>query len=875
VSLLLVLVAASRASATPVGLGNTPVTTYVTNGPVDALARSGNTLYLGGSFSQVGPRTGPAVALSPSTGALAKPAPQIAGHGVEINAMVPDGHGGYFVGGNFNYLSASPGAAPSAHAELAHITSAGTLDTAFAPTLNGRVFALALSGGTLFAGGAFTTVDGVHRRFLVALNTATGAVVNGFQPAPNNDVVALALSPDKSKLYAGGAFSQIGGDQNAQFIAELSTSTGAANAAFSTGAAPDGTVRTLAAANDGNNVYAGGVFFNIGGQPQSGLAELNASTGAANPAFNASIGGGQVNSLLYTGSELYTGGNFSGIGGKSVDNLAELNPSTGAVRTSGGQPTFAPNPNNGVFALAGVGSTIYAGGDFSSIAGADQSDLAGLNASNGSLVSGFKPAVNNTVFALAADGARLFAGGAFTSTGSQPQSDLAAINLTTGAPVSTFKPSPGEPVSALAISGDGKTLYAGEPTFDEPVQAFNTADGATAWTSNTGGLGSGDALVLNGANLYVTGGGFSGGFVADLQPSGASAGHPVSGFTTQTLDGEGKALALDATHQKLYAGGIFQNVGSTTTGALAELSATSGALATGFKPKPGAPSGGGAADVRALTLSPDTKTLYAGGLFSGVGSTAAPQNLAAISTSGATATTLHSSTGGAVDALATAPDGSTVYVGGAFGAINHSRPSYLAELDPAGNLSASFAPGVDDTVSALLASANTPLLAVGGLFRGTLQAPQQGVALFNLASTPGGGNPPPKAKPAITLTRSGRAKLARSGRKVTLRTGETAHCAATVACTVTIVVSGKKRAAHKKRSRHVTLLRQTITVPAGQTVVLTLKLGKGKVAKLRAKTTKKVTETLTGRVAGGETAGAKQPVKTALPPRKRAKGGKH
>src|SRR5258705_9883291 len=78
---------------------NEPLEKFVvTDGVVQAMARSSNVLYFGGQFTQVGLHTGGGVPVSATTGQLESVFAAIDGF---VYATVPDGQGGWFVGGAF------------------------------------------------------------------------------------------------------------------------------------------------------------------------------------------------------------------------------------------------------------------------------------------------------------------------------------------------------------------------------------------------------------------------------------------------------------------------------------------------------------------------------------------------------------------------------------------------------------------------------------------------------------------------------------------------------------------------------------------------------------------------------------------------------
>src|SRR5947207_2244425 len=93
---------------------------YVTNqgGSVNAAVLSGNTLYIGGEFEYVGPATGGGVPLDLASGAPTGVYSRVTG---TVSAVVPDGAGGWYLGGVFSAVGGSP------RSNIAHVLADGTV----------------------------------------------------------------------------------------------------------------------------------------------------------------------------------------------------------------------------------------------------------------------------------------------------------------------------------------------------------------------------------------------------------------------------------------------------------------------------------------------------------------------------------------------------------------------------------------------------------------------------------------------------------------------------------------------------------------------------------------------------------------------------
>ncbi|MFV2119107.1 LamG-like jellyroll fold domain-containing protein [Streptomyces sp. Act-28] len=206
---------------------------------------------------------------------------------------------------------------------------------------DGIVWALAQADGVVFAGGTFSTVrppEGApetERKALnfVALDAATGAPTDcelSFTVSSGTATVrALAVSPDKRTLYAGGYFGAVNG-MPVSSAAAIDIATCAPKDAFN--AAFPATVRALAVTGD--TVYAGGDFGQVNGETRQRFAAVDATTGALRPFRADADEPGRAVEITPDGRHALLGGDFFTVNGADSHALAVVDAATGAnVRT--------------------------------------------------------------------------------------------------------------------------------------------------------------------------------------------------------------------------------------------------------------------------------------------------------------------------------------------------------------------------------------------------------------------------------------------------------------------------------------------------------------------------------------------------------------
>jgi hypothetical protein len=282
---------------------------------------------------------------------------------------------------------------------------------------NGKVFALAQSGNTLYVGGKFAqevSADGLTKikvKSLGRYDATTGTGLAGWAPKITQDGKA-------------------------------------------------GTVRALAVSADGSMLFVGGTFNAVDGVVVKNFAVVSTADGSLIPGFQHKFNTA-VHVIKVGPSLIYVGGAFTTVDGVARSHLAALNASTGDL-----DPTWLPSANDTVrsFAFASDGTTMFIGGIFTQMDAVSRQSVARVSRTDGSLDPWAIPAgvivAPQTAWALIATPTRLYAGfGKGPNYAAAFRLDNPAPNTSVGTQVWRFNTVGND--ESLALSNDGTRLFIG------------------------------------------------------------------------------------------------------------------------------------------------------------------------------------------------------------------------------------------------------------------------------------------------------------------------------------------------------------------------------------------------------------------------------
>ena len=281
---------------------------------------------------------------------------------------------------------------------------------------NNSVTAIKIIGSNVYVGGTFTSAGGASNTNYIAVWNGTSWSSMG---TGTNGIVS-SLESIGTTLYVGGNFGSASGIANTNRIAKWNGSSWSGlSTPLTTSVMGVNNVRCLKA--KGSNLYVGGDFDDAGGNINADRIAMWDGTN-----WNA-LGSGlyyqlfpgptiEVDAIEIKDNEVYAGGNFSNVyGNPSFNYIAKWN---GAVWSP-----LGTSPNSGVNSITLKGNSLYVGGMFTIVGGNSNAKYIAKweNNSWSNLGSG----TNGMVRVVAADSNYLYAGGTYTQAGDKFAIDFA------------------------------------------------------------------------------------------------------------------------------------------------------------------------------------------------------------------------------------------------------------------------------------------------------------------------------------------------------------------------------------------------------------------------------------------------------------------
>ncbi|MGH7727082.1 MAG: T9SS type A sorting domain-containing protein [Candidatus Eiseniibacteriota bacterium] len=555
------------------------------DGLVRTLLVAGSSLYVGGDFSHIGGEQRRGVAkIDLATGLTSdwNPDVTVAGGAGSVRALANVGDTLY-IGGLFNRVG------DQYRVNLAAIDMSTALATSWDPQATScncnsldpspYVSALVPGVGTIYVSGHFSILGGIDRGGVAEVDLISG-VPTPWDPRPGPrrteyapNITALAIT--QTTAYIAGDFTEIAGLAR-YTLAEVDRESGDA-----TGWDPQSDVAPSILIPQEDVIYLGGSVGLMGCVERRCLAAFDSETGEVTD-WNPNPNGLFANSVAVQGDRVFVAGDFSQVGGQDHFGLAAVDTLAGSVLE------WTADTNNLVRRLEIVGDRLIAVGGFTTVGGSLRSGLASFNIPSGELDS-LDFEFDSDVYVARGAGNVLYVGGFFRSIGGEDYKHAAAIDLTTGS-LLDWHPDPDQWVNAIAIKDSTVFLGGAFSSLNgvqrERLAAVSTRTGTLRmdWVANTANANPNTNrvhdLAIAGSTLYVGGSMDS---IGGKIRNGLAA---LDAETGQVLDWDPKLTganvheplepgipwSLATSGNALYAGGLFLWSGTRPASTLASLS---------------------------------------------------------------------------------------------------------------------------------------------------------------------------------------------------------------------------------------------------------------------------------------------------------------
>jgi hypothetical protein len=438
---------------------------------------------------------------------------------------------------------------------------------------------------TLYVGGRFVSISGVGKNLIAAYDTTNFTIRAGFSAESNNSVTALALDSNTNTLYIGGIFTAtnwgLGTQATRNRLAAVNATTGVLTAWD-----PNASSSITSLAIGGGNLFVAGNFttFNGGADARNYLASFDLTSGLLN-SWNPNSST-IPQSLAVNGSTLYVGSSSTHTyGGTSRPGLAAFDIPSGNLST-----TWFPNVATTTYALYVEGSRLFYGHSNSSALAnyTTRSRLAAIDLTTGQLTSWNPNITGGNVSTLHIKNNTLYVGGSFTNTdgGATARNRIASYNLATET-LTSWNPNASSTVNI--ITSDSSNLYVGG-SFTTMNGGASARQGLASFDLSTGNLSSWNPLMNAGGatnsihaynnTLYVGGTFSSFNSGADTRNRLASFNISTGNITSWNPNMSSNVNMITSDSSNLYVGGAFTTVngGADSRVGLASFNLASGNL---------------------------------------------------------------------------------------------------------------------------------------------------------------------------------------------------------------------------------------------------------------------------------------------------------